>query len=133
MIRMEEDWQERKFPQLVEALRKLCERNQIPHEEQAAFEHDGRPPRREKLLHVKKYERTVKVCVYCTSSSQKSSNCQTVKTVTERKRYLSQNKLCFNCTGTRHRENDSHSSVSCQKCRVRHHTSICDQKKNNNK
>ena len=83
VVRMDDDWQEWKFPQLVEALRKWCERNPNPHAEQTAVDHGSRPPRRENFLHVKKHERTVKVCVYCSSSSHKSSNCQAVKTVTE--------------------------------------------------
>ena len=127
LVRMDDDWQEWKFPQLVEALRKWCERNPIQHGEQSTHDHASRPPRREKFLHVKKQDRSAKVCVYCTSNSHKSSDCQAAKTVAERKQHLRQNKLCFNCTGARHRANDCHSTISCLRCKGRHHTSICDQ------
>ena len=127
LVRMDDNWQEWKFPELVEALRKWCERNPIPHVEQPSFDHSSRPPRKEKFLHMKKHERTVKACVYCTSSTHKSSDCQAVKIVTEQKWHLSQNKLCFNCTGAKHRASDCNSSINCQKCRGRHHTSICHQ------
>ena len=76
---------------------------------------------------MKKQDRAAKVCVYCTSNSHKSSGCQAVKTIAEQKQHLRQNKLCFNCTGARHRANDCHSTISCLKCKGRHHNSICDQ------
>ena len=46
--------------------------------------------------------------------------------VAQRKKYLSEKRLCFNCTGTRHRAADCRIVRSCQKCNGRHHTSICD-------
>ena len=42
------------------------------------------------------------------------------------KKYLSEKRLCFNCTDTRHRAAECRIVRSCQKCNGRHHTSICD-------
>ena len=39
-VRLDDNWQELGFPQLVEALRKWCERNSVPQ--------DGNPGRRDK-------------------------------------------------------------------------------------
>ncbi|CAB4039723.1 Hypothetical predicted protein [Paramuricea clavata] len=49
----------------------------------------------------------------------------------ERKKILAEKKLCFNCTGTRHRAADCKSTTGCQLCSKGHHTSICETKKPN--
>ena len=43
-----------------------------------------------------------RVCVFCKSEEHKSVDCDKIEGVVDKKRYLSDNKLCFNCTGTRH-------------------------------
>ena len=45
--------------------------------------------------------------------------------VAARKSILLQKRLCFNCTGP-HNGNNCHSKITCQKCKQKHHTSICD-------
>ena len=130
LVRMDDDWQEWEFSQLVEALRKWCERNPIPLNERRhdAFTSDkgSKQQRREKVFQVKQHEWKPRPCVYCDSTEHKSSECQKVKSVTERKRLLSVNKLCFNCTGEKHRATECRSKFTCQKCSGKHHTSICD-------
>ena len=39
---------------------------------------------------------------------------------------MSDNKLCFNCTGTRHRTAECRCATTCQRCNGKHHSSICD-------
>ena len=48
-----------------------------------------------------------------------------VKTVTERRKILSDKKLCFNSTGAKHRAAECRSAKTCLKCNNKHHTSIC--------
>ena len=50
---------------------------------------------------------------------------KTVVTVDDRKKVLSNKRLCFNCTGSKHRAEDCKSRSLCQICQRRHHTSIC--------
>ena len=64
--------------------------------------------------------------MYCGSSGHKSVDCDRMVSVAEGKKHLSEKKLCFNCTGTKHRAAECRIVRSCQKCNGRHHTSICD-------
>ena len=64
-------------------------------------------------------------CVYC-DRNHKAKDCTTVTDTKQRRGILSNKKLCFNCTGTKHRADDCKSKTSCQKCKRRHHTSLCD-------
>ena len=70
-----------------------------------------------------------KACVYCNKKDQKSTNCKTVTKVEDRKRILSEKKLCFNYTGVKHRAADCRSKRACQTCKNKHHSSICSQLK----
>lgn len=86
------------FPQLIEALRKWMERNSVKVDEK---KHEKDPP--EKLKQGKSYqtrqqEWKSRPCVYCESANHKSSKCDKVTDITERKKYLSVKQLCFNCT-----------------------------------
>eukprot|EP00794_Sanderia_malayensis_P016265 gene16265-biopygen13818 len=58
--------------------------------------------------------------------NHKSGECDRVTSIAERKKILSSKRLCFNCTGSKHRASECHSKIDCQKCKGRHHTSICD-------
>ena len=51
---------------------------------------------------------------------------KTAKTVTEFRKILSKEKLCFNSTGAKYRIAEFRSAKNCLKCRNKHHTSICD-------
>ena len=52
--------------------------------------------------------------------------CQKVTETEERKKILGQKRLCFNCTGAKHRAVDCKSKTGCLRCSQRHHTSLCD-------
>ena len=54
-------------------------------------------------------------------------NMCTVRNLTMRNRkILSDKKLCFNCTGTKHRAAECRSAKTYLKCKDKHHISICD-------
>ena len=44
----------------------------------------------------------------------------------DKKRILSENILCFNCTAQKHRANQCHSKRTCTICKRKHHTTFCD-------
>ena len=43
---------------------------------------------------------------------------------------MSENKLCFNCTGTSHRAAECRCTTTCHRCNGKHHSSICDRLSN---
>ena len=126
LVRLDDEWQDWGFPQLVEALRKWCERNPVPvdsHKDGKFGRHDRGGDR---SFQTKQEDWKPKACVYCKSSEHKSVDCEKIKGVADRRKYLSANKLCFNCTGTKHRAAECLCKFFCQKCNGKHHTSICD-------
>ena len=124
LVRTDDDWQDWKFPQLVEALEKWTSRNPKPHSDDNR-NHPYKHPNKAYQTKQQKLE-----CVYCGKPEHKSADCQTVKTTSERRKILSEKKLCFNCTGSKHRASDCHSTKTCLVCKSKHHTSICDKNPN---
>ena len=98
-------------------------------------EREGRPIhkdlKREKTFAVREQQK-LKQCVYCETADHKSSECQQVINTEERRRILSSEKLCSNCTGTQHRASECESRSTCLICKRKHHTSICDKVKQSN-
>ena len=137
LVRTDDNWQDWKFPQLVEALRKWTVRNppktdeELGHERPPLSKPPFKPPPklprlRDRVFHSKQEEWKPRPCVYCDSNRHKSVDCDKVVGVELRRKHLSEKKLCFNCTGTKHRAADCRIVRSCLKCNGRHHTSICD-------
>ena len=126
LVRLDDNWQKWGFPQLIQALQKWCERNPVLICDHQSSDKTNRQQGREKFFQVKQHEWKPRPCVYCNSTEHKSSECEKVKSVTERKRLLSVRKLCFYCTGGKHRATEYRSKVACQKCIGKHFTSICD-------
>ena len=120
LVRLDDEWQEWGFPQMLETLRKWCDRNPLPSSEQPILKV------RDKLYNSRQEEWKPRPCVYCESSGHKSVDCDKIVGVAQRKKHLSEKRLCFNCTGTKHRAAECRIVRSCQKCSGRHHTSICD-------
>ena len=125
LVRNDDDWQDWKFKQLVEALEKWTVRNPIPLNEKRNSE-KGHGHNKSFQAKQSKNE-----CVYCQKTDHKSSECNTVKTVSERRKILSDKKLCFNCTGAKHRAAECRSNKTCFKCKNKHHTSICEKMSEN--
>ena len=137
LVRTDDDWQEWKFDQLVEALRNWTMRNppkpneDPDHEKPPSWKPPFKPPPKfpksqDRMFNLRQEEWKTRPCVYCESREHKSVDCDNIVGVALRKKYLSEKRLCFNCTGTRHRAAEYHIVRSCQKCNGRHHTSICD-------
>ena len=134
LIRTEDNWRPWDFPQLVESVREWTFRNPIRADEGASkpkLREDPRPSRLRKERGLQTQTKKPKSCVYCEKDDHRSPDCKEVKSIEERKSHLVKNKLCYNCTGNRHTAAKCKSSVSCQVCSGRHHTSICEKRKEN--
>ena len=154
LVRLDDNWQDWRFPELVDALRKWCHRNPISSEDpipdpsnrnqtpnretpyrKPPFRH---PPNWLPLRKGPVYQtrdegiKVGRVCVYCNSEDHRASECKKIPDLNTRRRILSERKLCFNCTGTRHQAQECRSKNTCQLCGNRHHTSICDRLSGNN-
>ena len=67
-------------------------------------------------------------CLYCCSEQRKAINCDKVQSIEERKKIIADKRLCFNCTGAKHRASDCKSRNTCRICDGKHHTLKCDKK-----
>ena len=90
------------------------------------------PRRREKVFNARMQDHKnnrdkQSACVYCDDRSHAAWECTKISTFDERKRFLAQHRLCFNCTRGNHPASKCGSKASCQRCGHRHHTSICEQ------
>ena len=112
------DWRNWSFSELLEALRKWTETNAVVKTEKR---NPFKRPENGNSFHA----RDSNGCVFCQSSDHKPTNCDKVSTPEARKKYLADNKLCFNCAAGQHAASACKSKFSCQKCKKRHHTSIC--------
>ena len=129
LVRGHEDWQEWDLPRLVIALKKKegqwkdinpCE------EGNSGTSNENPPPKRERnKFGLFQADARKCPCVYCDDPTHASHDCTRVPTVDERKKLLAQKRLCFNCTGTKHRAAECKCKKCCLKCGQRHHTSIC--------
>ena len=119
LVRGKDGWQDWGLTQLVTALKLWRDINPCNKESSTDRKHRNRS---EKVLNTgaKKHG-----CVYCDDVSHKSRECTHVVDVNERRKILSTKRLCFNCTGARHRASECKSTSGCQRCKQRHHTSIC--------
>ena len=84
----------------------------------------------EGVFQTKEQKQTARACVYCEKQGHKASQCESVKSVEDRRLILSKKKLCFNCTGTKHKASDCHSNKLWLICNSKHHASICDKNEN---
>ena len=64
-------------------------------------------------------------CAYCEKDGHKLSEWKTVACVSERRLKLSEKKLSFNCTRSKHKASKCRSTKTCQFCNEIHHTFIC--------
>ena len=119
LVRTGDDWQDWKFSQLVEVLENWTCRNPKPLNHKPLSEEN----RTNKVYQANQHQIE---CVYCKKFDHKSADCQTIKTTSERRKLLSEKKLCFNCTKPKHRAADCRSSKASLICKNKHHTSICD-------
>ena len=120
LVRGNEGWQEWDLTRLITELKKWRDINTV--EENVGLK------RSRKALFAKDGERRKRVCVYCDAENHSSKDCSIVTDVDKRKKLLAEKKLCFNCTGSKHRAADCRSTQKCSKCNMKHHSSICTKK-----
>lgn len=65
-------------------------------------------------------------CFYCKQNSHPLNKCVNFSklTLSERKNFIEQNKVCYNCLFTGHELKDCKSRHNCRVCSQRHHTSM---------
>ena len=132
LVRTDPEWENWDFSKLSEAIRLWLRRNPSDSNNTADRElieqRNRRRERPSKLYQARGQEYNPKECVYCGDVGHKSIECQKINSTDERKRILAKRNLCFNCATPNHRAAECYSKSTCQHCRKRHHTSICDRK-----
>lgn len=101
------------------------------HEKPLSWKQPFKPPpkfpkSRDRMFKSRREDWKTRPCVYCESREHKPVYCGKVVGVALQKKYLSEKRLGFNCTGTRHRAAECRNVSGCQKCNGRQPTSICD-------
>ena len=111
------DWRSWSFKELLEALRKWTDTNTT----------SSKRPALSDRVFFSEDRHVNNSCVYCESTEHVSSDCGDISTPEERKAFLVNKRLCFNCAAGQHSANKCPSKLSCRTCRRRHHTSLCQQ------
>ena len=70
------------------------------------------------------YETVQKKCIFC-NEKHSANRCLKITDTHARKRFLSSNGLCFVCFDKNHLASACKANYSCNKCKGRHHISIC--------
>lgn len=125
LVRMDPEWEKWNFPQLSEAVRLWTKRNPVE-ERETSEQFNSKRDRSNKLFQARGGEGKPNKCVYCSDATHRSSECQKISTVDQRKQFLAKKKLCFNCATPNHCAAECFSKKTCLHCHKRHHSSICD-------
>ena len=108
LARLDDNWQEWDFCQLVDPLRRWTERQ---------HKTAGNPEknfRRENFFQARdKDQKPAYVRVYCEKPGHKSSECELVSGTPERRLILAKKKLCFNSADPKHLASYCRSNVKC--------------------
>ena len=137
LVRGNQGWKDWGFKDLLRELQKWTQINPVEEIAVEKLEKDQTGKRNQQFkpplpifnTHQSK-PRSGNQCVYCEDDNHRAINCTKVTSVHERQKILSEKKLCFNCTGTRHRADECKSKLRCQICDRKHHTSICHKQEN---
>ena len=89
LVHLNDNWHDWAFPQMLETLRKGCDRNPLHSSDQSNKSQD-------RFFNSRQEDYRQRPCIYCTSTSHKSVNCDKIASVRDRKKYLSERRLCFN-------------------------------------
>ena len=111
LVRNNENWQDWKFQQLVDALEKWTARNPIPLGYKRNPEKCNSYSSKSYLAKQKKSE-----CMYCENPDHRSSDCKAAKTVTEHRKKLSVKKNFSTTHEFGQRAAECHSAKACLKC-----------------
>ena len=132
LVRGNEGWRDWDFKDLLRELKKWMDIN--PVEESTAERIPGKGisnPRQTMPMRVFKTHSQQKPptgnqrCVYREDQNHQSVNCTKATETGDRRRIIAEKRLCYNCTGGKHRADECKSRLRCQKCNRKHHTSIC--------
>jgi hypothetical protein len=122
--RTDPDWESWNFAKLSEAVRLWTQRNLCGEYKEDDLQLGRRDMKLRKLMHSKGFNGKQQVCVYC-DGTHKANECDKVTDVSTRKQILAEKRLCFNCATGNHRATLCPSKITCQKCKRKYHTSIC--------
>ena len=136
LVRGNESWKDWGFKDLLTELKKWTDINPV---EESVTENPGPrkgdsllfPPSRGSRVFKTQFKypqqgpRGGNQCVYCEDTEHRSIDCTEVAGVDDRRKILYEKRLCFNCTGARHRADECTSKLRCQICNRKHHTSLC--------
>ena len=129
LVRTDAEWEKWDFAKLSEANRLWTRRNPVDtksNERDSGEQRNQKWDRSRKLYQALGQDFNPKECAYCGDVSYRPSNCQKITKIEERRATLAQKNLCFNCATPNHRAAECFSKATCQHCKKRHHTSICD-------
>ena len=127
---MDPDWEKWNFAQLSEAVRLWTKRNPIE-ERETSEQPNSKRDRSRKLFQARGGDGKPNKCVYCGDVTHRSSECQKISTLNERKQFLARKQLCFNCATPNHRASECFSKKTCLHYHKRHHSLICDREQTN--
>ena len=76
LVRLDDNWQEWRFPELIESLRRWCDRNPILMEDRKPDLPNRHPPKRSPVFQAKdESPRKVGNCVYCNIEDHRPFQC----------------------------------------------------------
>ena len=122
LVKGQRSWQEWDLAHLTQALKQWRDINLSEKEDGVDKDMHRRKSKQDSLFNTSSRRRS---CAYCDDVNHSSRECTRVVSVDERKGILAKNKLCFNCTGPKHRASKCKNTTGCQKCSQKHHTSMC--------
>ena len=102
LVRLDDNWQESGFRELIESLRKWCDHNPIHSDDRKSDQLNRYPPKSHAYQTKDEEAKVMRACVYCNSEDHRPAECKKVTDLKQRRKILSEKKLCFNCTGARH-------------------------------
>ena len=132
LVRTDDNWESWRMEDLMSNLQGWLKRNRM--EEQPGTVRENQ--KKERHWYTAKGDdksqpdqnKTTPVCLYC-KQGHWGDRCETYKTLESRRKFLADNRLCYNCGRAGHIGHHCRSR-GCFKCKGRHHTSICDRNDN---
>ena len=88
LVRLNDDWQEWEFPELVESLRKWCERIPVPLDSHRGGNFGRHDKGGDRTFQTKQEDWKTKPCVYWKLAEHKSVDCEKIKRVADRRKYF---------------------------------------------
>ena len=125
LVRTYPGWESWDFSKLSEAIRLWTRRNPVDitrSEQEQPTKRNSQPT---KMYHARRDDNKQRGCVYC-GENHKAVECNKITNLSDRRQILLNKRLCFNCVSGSHRASHCPSKSTCQRCRKRHHTSLCE-------